>query len=280
MDQLSVYRLDAAAGTLKPNYPPGARLALRSGPRHLDFHPNKPWVYLHQRTRLDGHHLRVGRRARRAPRNPDRLDAAGGLHGRTPPAPTSTSRHPGDFYGSNRGPRQHRRLRHRRGDRHADPDRPYLHRRAHPAQLRHRSDRHLPLRRQPGHRHDRHLPPRRRNRPPHPDRAGDERRLAGLPQDRPGRGVEGNGVSEHRAHRAAQSAQSRDGRDGRDAEGRERAEREREEQETTREERLISADSPHRLLFPIFDPSLRVSSLSLRLCVQIVLSVPALCALC
>ena len=46
MDQLFVYRLDAAAGTLSPNDPPGARLAPGSGPRHLDFHPSKPWVYV------------------------------------------------------------------------------------------------------------------------------------------------------------------------------------------------------------------------------------------
>jgi 6-phosphogluconolactonase len=46
MDQLFVYRLDAAAGRLEPNDPPGARLAPGAGPRHLDFHPSKPWVYV------------------------------------------------------------------------------------------------------------------------------------------------------------------------------------------------------------------------------------------
>jgi 6-phosphogluconolactonase len=46
MDQLFVYRLDAAAGTLQPNDPPGVRLTPGSGPRHLDFHPSKPWVYV------------------------------------------------------------------------------------------------------------------------------------------------------------------------------------------------------------------------------------------
>jgi 6-phosphogluconolactonase len=46
MDQVFVYRLDGAAGRLQPNDPPGARLAPGTGPRHLEFHPSEPWVYV------------------------------------------------------------------------------------------------------------------------------------------------------------------------------------------------------------------------------------------
>ncbi|MBL9171982.1 MAG: lactonase family protein [Verrucomicrobiales bacterium] len=40
LDQVLVYRLDPAAGTLTPNTPPFARVAPGSGPRHLAFAPD------------------------------------------------------------------------------------------------------------------------------------------------------------------------------------------------------------------------------------------------
>lgn len=46
MDQIFVYHLDAASGTLRHNEPLGAKLAPGAGPRHLAFHPTKPLVYV------------------------------------------------------------------------------------------------------------------------------------------------------------------------------------------------------------------------------------------
>ena len=46
LDQVLVYRFDAGTGKIEPNDPPFARLAPGSGPRHLAFHPVKPWVYV------------------------------------------------------------------------------------------------------------------------------------------------------------------------------------------------------------------------------------------
>jgi len=45
LDQLLVYRFDAAAGTITPNQPPYAKVAPRSGPRHFAFHPNGKKAY-------------------------------------------------------------------------------------------------------------------------------------------------------------------------------------------------------------------------------------------
>ena len=39
LDQLLVYKFDAAKGTLTPNEPPYAKVAPGSGPRHFAFHP-------------------------------------------------------------------------------------------------------------------------------------------------------------------------------------------------------------------------------------------------
>lgn len=44
LDQVLVYRFDAASGQLRPREPPAARLAPGSGPRHLVFHPSGRWV--------------------------------------------------------------------------------------------------------------------------------------------------------------------------------------------------------------------------------------------
>jgi 6-phosphogluconolactonase len=46
LDQVLVYRFDAAKGTLTPNEPPFARLAPGSGPRHLAFHPKGAFAYV------------------------------------------------------------------------------------------------------------------------------------------------------------------------------------------------------------------------------------------
>ena len=45
MDEVVVYRFDAATGKLTPNEPPFAKVAGGMGPRHLAFHPNGRWVY-------------------------------------------------------------------------------------------------------------------------------------------------------------------------------------------------------------------------------------------
>jgi 6-phosphogluconolactonase (cycloisomerase 2 family) len=46
LDRVIVYRLDLAAGRLLPNDPPWAALKTGAGPRHLDFHPTRPFVYV------------------------------------------------------------------------------------------------------------------------------------------------------------------------------------------------------------------------------------------
>ena len=46
LDQLFVYRFDAAKGTLTPNDPPFAKIASGTGPRHIAIHPNKKLVYV------------------------------------------------------------------------------------------------------------------------------------------------------------------------------------------------------------------------------------------
>lgn len=46
LDELLVYRFDAAAGTITPNNPPFTKVAPRSGPRHFAFHPNGKYGYV------------------------------------------------------------------------------------------------------------------------------------------------------------------------------------------------------------------------------------------
>jgi 6-phosphogluconolactonase len=46
MDKIMSYRLDAAAGSLRPNDPPFTVAAPGSGPRHLTFHPNGHFAYV------------------------------------------------------------------------------------------------------------------------------------------------------------------------------------------------------------------------------------------
>ncbi|HWQ56726.1 MAG TPA: lactonase family protein [Bryobacteraceae bacterium] len=46
LDQVLVYRLNAAAGSLEPNDPPFAKTQPGAGPRHLAFHPGGKYVYV------------------------------------------------------------------------------------------------------------------------------------------------------------------------------------------------------------------------------------------
>lgn len=46
MDEVLVYRLDAAAGRLIPHSPPAVATPPGSGPRHLAFHPAAPYLYV------------------------------------------------------------------------------------------------------------------------------------------------------------------------------------------------------------------------------------------
>ncbi len=46
LDQLLVYRFDAAQGSLTPNHPPFAKLNPGAGPRHFAFHPSGKFVYV------------------------------------------------------------------------------------------------------------------------------------------------------------------------------------------------------------------------------------------
>lgn len=46
LDEVMVYRFDAAHGTLTPNKPPFAKVDPGSGPRHIAFHPDGKYVYV------------------------------------------------------------------------------------------------------------------------------------------------------------------------------------------------------------------------------------------
>lgn len=46
LDQVLVYRMDLAAGQLRAADPPHIAIKAGSGPRHLDFHPSRRFVYL------------------------------------------------------------------------------------------------------------------------------------------------------------------------------------------------------------------------------------------
>lgn len=45
LDQIIVWKFDAATGRLSPNDPPAVSLPPGDGARHFDFHPNKRWFY-------------------------------------------------------------------------------------------------------------------------------------------------------------------------------------------------------------------------------------------
>jgi 6-phosphogluconolactonase len=46
VDATHIYRLDAASGRLVPNDPPFVKSRYGAGPRHLAFHPSRPFAYL------------------------------------------------------------------------------------------------------------------------------------------------------------------------------------------------------------------------------------------
>jgi 6-phosphogluconolactonase len=46
LDEVLIYRFDAASGKLSPNTPPFVKLAPGSGPRHFAFHPNGKFAYV------------------------------------------------------------------------------------------------------------------------------------------------------------------------------------------------------------------------------------------
>jgi 6-phosphogluconolactonase len=46
LDKVFVFRLDAAAGKLIPNDPPSVTTRAGAGPRHVGFHPTKPYAYV------------------------------------------------------------------------------------------------------------------------------------------------------------------------------------------------------------------------------------------
>lgn len=48
LDQVLVYRLDPAAGSLTPHEPPFAKVTPGGGPRHFNFHPNGKFAYTNQ----------------------------------------------------------------------------------------------------------------------------------------------------------------------------------------------------------------------------------------
>jgi 6-phosphogluconolactonase len=46
VDRIHIYRLDVATGKLAANDPAFAKTRTGAGPRHLAFHPAKPWAYV------------------------------------------------------------------------------------------------------------------------------------------------------------------------------------------------------------------------------------------
>lgn len=52
LDELIVYKFDAAAGTLAPNDPPFIKMAPVAGPRHFQFHPNGKYGYTNNEINL------------------------------------------------------------------------------------------------------------------------------------------------------------------------------------------------------------------------------------
>jgi 6-phosphogluconolactonase len=46
LDEVFIYRFDAAKGTLTPNIPPSASVSSGAGPRHFAFHPNGKFGYV------------------------------------------------------------------------------------------------------------------------------------------------------------------------------------------------------------------------------------------
>ena len=75
-DKVVIYRLDLERGELVANDPAYVETDPGFGPRHFDFHPERPAGVCHQRAGKHGHGLRVRRRQRGADSVPDGRDAA------------------------------------------------------------------------------------------------------------------------------------------------------------------------------------------------------------
>ena len=148
-------------GKLTPNDPPFATLHAAPRPASSGVPSERPLRLRQRRGRHDDHGVQLRRRARRLTscttsrrcpraRTGERLSTAQILV-----EPT------GQFvYVSNRGHDTHRHLRHRPADRAADGGGPRANPGPDAAQLRHRPERYVPVRRQPEQRHDRPVPHR------------------------------------------------------------------------------------------------------------------------
>ena len=65
-DRVLIYRLDPSTGKLAANDPAFGATRHAAGPRHLAFHPSKPWAYVcDARTRFHRHRIQLEFRARR-----------------------------------------------------------------------------------------------------------------------------------------------------------------------------------------------------------------------
>ena len=56
-DRLMAFRLDRERGTLSPADPPWTQLPPGAGPRHLAFHPYRPFAYVISELQFNGHRL-------------------------------------------------------------------------------------------------------------------------------------------------------------------------------------------------------------------------------
>ena len=173
LDQVLVYRIDAAAGTIAPATPPFTAVTpAGSGPRHIALSRDGRHAYV-----INEMVCTIGvfdRNAgdRRAVAGPDDQHAAGGAGGR------EGLQHRGGAAAPVRQvplrleprPRQPRRLRGGRVERQAHAGAARADRRQDAARLQHRSERHVPRRRQPGQRSDRRSSAsiRRKARSPRP----------------------------------------------------------------------------------------------------------------
>ena len=151
LDKVMVYRLDPATAKLTPNDPPSASVPAGAGPRHVAFHPTGRFVYVINEMGSSVTHFNYdGDKGVLHP-----LQTVSTLPAGLKVANNTCAEvlvHPsGKFlYGSNRG---HDSIAIFRIDEQTgapDPRRPPEHRRQNPPQLRHRPDRHLADRGEPG----------------------------------------------------------------------------------------------------------------------------------
>ena len=173
-DQVSVYRLDPAAGKLIPNSSgtPVVKEQPGAGPRHFAFAPDGRALYVINELDLDAVRLSrttpsAARWTRGRPSPPSPRDSPGvncvRPRRRLPGRPLRLRLQP--------GARQHRHLGGRRR-RQGNDRRPRVDARQDAARFRPRPERALAAGRQPGLRHDRHVSPRCRDRHADGDRGG------------------------------------------------------------------------------------------------------------